>query len=251
MLSIYYEFRNLRNQKDNEMNIAVFGANGGTGRLLVAAALGAGHSVSALTRHPADFPFSHDNLRVIAGDVLDPTAVQSVIAGQDAVLSALGVPYGRKEITLYSRSIATIIDAMKDNGVTRLACISSSATDPEFARQDTGGGFFFERVLKPIIENTMGKTLYADMLRMETLVRASGLEWTVIRPSGLFATDAVTDYATAENFLPHRFTSRSDLADFLLRQATETEFVGKVAAVATLSPQPSVFELIRNEALAK
>jgi putative NADH-flavin reductase len=233
------------------MNIAVFGANGGTGRLLVAAALEAGHSVTALTRHPGDFPISHDNLRVVAGDALDPTAVRSVVAGQDAVLSALGVPYGRKEITLYSRSITTIIEAMTETGVARLACISSSATDPEFARQDTGGGFFFERVLKPIIENTMGKTMYADMLRMEKLVRASGLEWTIIRPSGLFATDAVTDYATAEDFLPHRFTSRPDLADFLLRQATETEFVGRAAAIATLSPQPTVFELIRNEALAK
>jgi len=233
------------------MNIAVFGANGGTGRLLVGAALEAGNTVTALTRHPDDFPIRHDNLRVIAGDVLDPAAVLSVVAGQDVVLSALGVPYGRKEITLYSRSMATIIEAMKTHGIIRLACISSSATDPEFARRDTGGGFFFERVLKPIIENTMGKTLYADMLRMERLVRASGLDWTIIRPSGLFATGAVTDYATGENFLPHRFTSRSDLADFLLRQATETEFVGKAAAVATLSPQPTVFELIRNEALAK
>jgi putative NADH-flavin reductase len=233
------------------MNIAVFGANGGTGRLLVGAALEAGNTVTALTRHPDDFPIRHENLRVIAGDVLDPAVVQSVVSAQDAVLSALGVPYGRKEISLYSRSISTIIDAMRGLGVRRLACVSSSATDPEFARQDTGGGFFFERVLKPIIENTMGKTLYADMLRMERLVRASGLDWTIIRPSGLFATGAVTDYATGENFLPHRFTSRSDLADFLLRQATETEFVGRAAAIATLSPQPSVFELIRNEALAK
>jgi uncharacterized protein YbjT (DUF2867 family) len=97
----------------------------------------------------------------------------------------------------------------------------------------------------------MGKNLYDDMRRMEALVRASDLDWTIIRPSGLFATDGVTDYVVAENFVPHRFTSRADLADFLLRQATDTEFVRKAAAVATLSPQPTVLELIRNEALAK
>ncbi|MDQ1548021.1 MAG: hypothetical protein QOH69_2925 [Actinomycetota bacterium] len=233
------------------MNIAVFGANGGTGRLLVAAALEAGHRVTALTRHPDEFPIRHDNLRVIAGDVLEPADVSSVVAGADAVLSALGVPYGRKTITLYSRSIVTILDAMNKHGVRRLACISSSATDHEFARKDTGGGFFFEKILKPVIENTMGKNLYDDMRRMEAAVRASDVDWTIVRPSGLFGTDAVTDYAVGENFVPYRYTSRADLADFMLRQATETEFVRKAAAVATLSPQPTVLELIRNEALAK
>ncbi|MDQ1551461.1 MAG: hypothetical protein QOD50_883 [Actinomycetota bacterium] len=233
------------------MNIAVFGANGGTGRLLVAAALEAGHHVTALTRHPDEFPIRHDNLRVIAGDVLEPADVSSVVAGADAVLSALGVPYGRKTITLYSRSIVTILDAMNKHSVRRLACISSSATDHEFARKDTGGGFFFEKILKPVIENTMGKNLYDDMRRMEAVVRASDVDWTIVRPSGLFGTDAVTDYAVGENFVPYRYTSRADLADFMLRQATETEFVRKAAAVATLSPQPTVLELIRNEALAK
>jgi uncharacterized protein YbjT (DUF2867 family) len=233
------------------MNITVFGANGGTGRLLVAAALDAGHSVSAMTRHPDDFPIHHDNLAVIAGDVLMPADASKAIADADAVLSTLGVPYGRKPITLYSRGIAVIIDSMERLGVRRLACVSSSATDHQFARRDTGGGFFFERVLKPIIENTMGKTLYEDMRRMEKLVRDSDLDWTIVRPSGLFATATVTDYATAENFLPQRFTARADLADFLLRQATESDFVRKAAAIATLSPQPSVIELIRNEALSK
>jgi putative NADH-flavin reductase len=233
------------------MNIAVFGANGGTGRLLVAAALDAGHTVTALTRHPDDFPIHHDNLRVVAGDVLVAADASRTISGSDAVLSTLGAPYGRKKITLYSLGMTVILAAMKENGVRRLACVSSTATDHEFARQDTGGGFFFEKVLKPIVENTMGRTLYDDMRRMEALVRASDLDWTILRPSGLFATDGVTDYAVAENFLPQRFTSRADLADLLLRQATESEFVRRAVAVATLSPQPTVLELFRNEALSK
>lgn len=233
------------------MRIAVFGANGGTGRLLVADALEAGHELTALTRHPDDFPISHARLTVVAGDVLDPSAVIGVVGGQDAVLSALGVPFGRKEITVYSRGITAIIDAMRAAGVRRLACVSSSATDPAFAHEDTGGGFFFERVLKPLIEKTLGKTMYADMLRMEKLVRSSDLDWTIVRPSGLFGTDAVTDYAVAEDFLPERFTSRADLADFLLRQATETEYIRKAAAVATTAFQPSVMQLIRQEALSK
>jgi putative NADH-flavin reductase len=231
------------------MNIAVFGANGGTGRLLVVQAAQAGHSVTALTRHPDDFPVSHPNIRVIAVDVLDPDSVDQSVRGQDAVLSTLGVPYGRKPITLYSEGTANIVTAMQAAGVRRLACVSSSATDPRVRARDSGGGFFFEKVLKPLIGNTMGRTLYADMLRMEQLLRASDLDWTIIRPSGLFHTDAVTDYQVAEDFVRGQYTSRADLAAVLLRQATDQTFARKALAVATFAERPSVVQLIKAEAL--
>lgn len=232
------------------MNIAVFGANGPTGRLVVADALAAGHSVTAVTRHPDVFPLTHDNLRVFAADVLDADSVDRAVAGQAAVLSSLGVPFGRKPISVYSVGVANIVRAMHRHSVRRLAVVSSSAVPPESRMRDTGGGLFFEHVLKPVIENTLGRTLYADMLRMETLVKASDLDWTIIRPSGLFGTDAVTDYSVAQDFLAARFTSRADLADLLLRQATDARWVRKAVAVATSSEQPSVMQLIRGEALS-
>lgn len=229
------------------MNIVIFGANGPTGRLLTRQALDAGHAVTAVTRHAAAFPVAGDALRIAEADVHDANAVSHALSGQDAVLSTLGVPYGRKPITVYSEGVGNIISAMTTHGVKRLAVVSSSATDPAERGRDTGGGFFFERVLKPMI-TAMGGTLYADMLRMEQLVRASDLDWTIVRPSGLFVTDTVTDYRVAEDFIAARYTSRTDLADFLLRQATEREYIGKAAAVATLAEQPTVLQLIRSEA---
>ncbi|HAM26149.1 MAG TPA: NAD-dependent epimerase, partial [Microbacteriaceae bacterium] len=44
------------------MKIVIFGANGPTGRLVTAQALAAGHSVTAFTRHPAQFLIRHENL---------------------------------------------------------------------------------------------------------------------------------------------------------------------------------------------
>jgi putative NADH-flavin reductase len=233
------------------MRITVFGANGGTGRLLVAQAANAGHEVTAVTRHPDAFPLRHDNLTVFAGDVTNVDDAHAAIRGSDVVLSTLGLPYGRKPISIYSVGTANIVTAMNAAGIRRLAVVSSSATDPAVRHLDSGGGFFFEKVLKPVIGKTLGKTLYDDMLRMEKLVRASDLDWTIVRPSGLFHTDAVTDYLTAEDFVKGQYTSRADLADFLLRQATETAYARKAAALVTVSEQPSVLQLIRNEALAK
>jgi len=233
------------------MDLVIFGANGPTGRLLVEDALAAGHHVRAVTRHPESLGMEHERLEVFAGDALDAASVAESVRGADAVLSTLGAPYGRKPISLYSVSARNLVDALGAQGIRRLVVVSSSATDPQERFRDTGGGFFFERVLKPVITNTMGKQLYADMLRMERIVRASGLDWTIVRPSGLFGTDAVTDYGASTDFIRGRYTSRRDLADFLLRQATDTDYVRKAVAVATFDPQPTVMQLIRNEALAK
>ncbi|GAB3989425.1 hypothetical protein GCM10029978_114500 [Actinoallomurus acanthiterrae] len=77
------------------MRIAVFGANGPTGRLLTGQALAAGHRVAAVTRQPGSFPLHHDRLEVVGADVLDPAAVDAAVAERDAVLSTLGVPAGQ------------------------------------------------------------------------------------------------------------------------------------------------------------
>ncbi|MGO7983317.1 NAD(P)-dependent oxidoreductase, partial [Rhizobium johnstonii] len=128
------------------MRIVVFGANGPTGRLLVEQAMGDAHDVVAVTRRPSDFPLAGPRLTVVEADVYDADAVAAVFAGADAVLSTLGVPYGRAPITVYSRGAENILAAMARHGVRRFACVSSSATDPAAGPH---GGFFFERVLQP------------------------------------------------------------------------------------------------------
>jgi putative NADH-flavin reductase len=71
------------------MKVIVFGPTGGTGELLLERAIQTGHSVTAFTRNSSAIE-ERANLRVVAADVLDPAAVAAAVAGQDAVLSALG-----------------------------------------------------------------------------------------------------------------------------------------------------------------
>lgn len=230
------------------MNIVVFGANGATGRLLTKQALAEGHTVTAVTRHPDAFPLRHDRLRVLAGDVFDVTSVERAVAGQDAVLSTLGVPFSRKPIAVYSEGVAHILTAMDRYGVRRLVCVSSSATDTHLEPQ---GGIIFGRVLQPLLTRVFGRTLYDDMRRMEALVTRSDIDWTIVRPSGLFATPTVTAYRVADARQPARYTSRMDLADCMLRQLTDDRFVRKIVSVATVSEQPNMLAFIWREALGK
>src|SRR5260221_10941878 len=179
------------------------------------------------------------------GEVLDLAFVEQAVAGRDGGLSPLGVPFSCKPITIYSQGMAHIVQAMKHSGVRRVVCVSSSATG---TNHDTGGGFIFDKILQPIVISTLGQTTYADMKQMETLLMKSELDWTVVRPSGLFETEAATDYQLAEDHIRGRFTSRADLADCMLKQLTTDQYSRKVMAVATFSVQPSMVKFMLQEA---
>lgn len=230
------------------MKIVIFGANGGTGRLITSQALASGHEVTAATRHPETFPIRHDRLHVVGGDALDSASVAGAVAGHEAVLSTLGTPYTRKPISLYSQGTGHIVAAMHEHGLRRLVCVSSSAT---YTERNPENGFFFEKVLQPFVINVLGRTLYEDMQRMETLVSNSDLDWVIARPSGLFDTPAVTAYKTAEAHLNSRFTSRADLAAAMLEQLSSDQYVRKTMAVATVEAQPSILKLIWREGISK
>jgi len=231
---------------ETALRIVVFGANGQTGRLLTGQALAAGHHVAAVTRRPSGFPLAHERLAVVEADVRDAPAVERVIGGADAVLSAVGVPFTRKQITVYGDGTASIIAAMSHHGVKRLVVVSSSATEPH---HHADGGFLLNRVMQPLVTATVGKTTYADMRRMEGLVRGSDLEWTIMRPSGLF--DGGPAYELHEDRAPGVFTSRAGLAAAMLDQVTDTRFVRKAAAVTTSQGVPTLLQMIRREAFAK
>lgn len=223
------------------MNLTVFGANGPTGRLVVVRALAAGHHVTAVTRRPDEFPRTSPHLDVVAADVTDIDGVGRAVAGAQAVISTFGVPYSRDEITVYSEGAANIVHAMVTQGVERLVCVTSTTVSTD---EQPGESLFWRRAVIPFLRHVVGRTLYDDMTRMEDVVRASGLDWTVVRPAGLYdATEPTSDYEVAPRRLPGRFTSRADLADALVSEATQPRHVRSIIEVITRSaaPRPTSF----------
>jgi putative NADH-flavin reductase len=229
------------------MRLTVFGASGGTGRWLLKQALGAGHQVTGVTRRPATIP-PRDWLSVVGADVADADAVDATIAGSDAVLSALGVSYSRRPITVYSQGATNIIAAMHRHGVKRLVVVSSAPLNPAYRASDS---LFFTRVLEPLFMRRPGRTTYEDMRRMESLVRASELDWTIIRSCWLFDAAAVTDYRLAEDSAAGMFTARADLAASMLAQLADDRFIRKTVGVSTTVGTPSIIRQIWREGITK
>ena len=229
------------------MRIVVFGASGPTGRLLVDQALAAGHVVTAVTRRPASIGLQ-GALTVVGADVTDADAVHAAIAGGDAVLSAVGTSYSRSPITVYSHGAANIIAAMEGHAMRRLVVVSSAAVDPAYRPSDS---FFFNRVMEPLFMRRPGRTLYEDLRRMEALVRASDLDWTIIRPAWLFNSPTVTDYQLAENSANGMYTARADLAASMLAQLSGDRFVRTAITVVTTAATPNVIQQIWRESIRR
>ena len=216
------------------MRIAVFGANGPTGRALVDDALARGHEVRAVTRHPDTFPIQHDQLEVVKADVEDGSSLREAIAGCDAVASVLGAPYGRKRITVYSAGVRGILAAMDEVGCKRIVVVTAG-----IAHGNPGGyGFFFDFVIHPILHKIVGRTLYADMRAMEALLwDRPDLEWTIIRPGRLTDGEASEAYhkipENEDHLHPTSYinTTRPDLAKAILDDLEQGDDVRSAVSV--------------------
>lgn len=228
------------------MRITIFGANGRTGRLLTRQALDAGHEVFAAARRPDEFPVADRRLTAIRSDVRDPASLPGAIGGSDAVVLILGTAMTLGGVDIYSTGARNVVDVMASTGPRRMVAVSSTAVTHYPGRTGTPASL---RFFEPVLKSTIGRTTYADQRRMEQILADSGLDWTVVRPSGLFDLPEVTEYVAGQVDPVGAFTSRNDLAAYLLRLA---ESGGPRAAVtiSTVTGTPSIWELIKREALA-
>jgi putative NADH-flavin reductase len=199
------------------VNLAVFGATGGTGRRVVDRALRAGHAVTVLARHPDRVTSRSARLRVLQGDVLDPADVRSSLCGADAVVSALGIGRSRAPTHLYSVGTGNVLAAAQEAGVRRLTCISTSGlqTSPDTS--------LAHRLVAELVLQRALRNPYNDMTRMEATVAGSDLDWTIVRAARLTDGPFTGVYRVSTSGpLPRAWSiSRSDLADYVVTHAAD------------------------------
>lgn len=208
------------------VNIAVFGATGGTGLNLVEQAMAAGHRVRALARSPDKLSRFGENATVIRGDVLDAGSVSETIApGTDAVLSALGVqPRMRDPSRVLQQGMHNILSAMRDAGSERILAVSASAL-----HVDSYDNLVL-RLAKPVLTRLFAN-MYQDMRGMESELRKASCNWTLVVPPQLTDKPPTGHYRIAQSHNVRNGFSirRADLArailDLIADRSTFREFV--------------------------
>ena len=205
------------------MKIAVFGATGGTGVEIVRQALEQDHEVTAFVRDPARMPLQHQRLHLVVGDVLEPEVVAEAVAGQEAVAVALGTG-DLGDRSLRARGTAHVIDAMDAHDVPRLAVVSAMGVGDSFRQVP----FIFKGVIKTVLRNA-----YADHEQQEANVRASNLDWVIVRPGQIDDGAPTGRYQTgpATADLPGKPLAYADLAAFVLRQLETDDNLGQAVSI--------------------
>jgi uncharacterized protein YbjT (DUF2867 family) len=225
--------------------VTVLGANGPTGRILSKQLVYAGHQVRALTRHPDDGGLSGLDITVISGDATREADLRRAFRGAEAVVSVLGTPYSKDPISMYSESARAVTTLMAAEGIRRLVVTSSAVLS---TWQDPAMSWVERHVMLRIL-GSMGRTLYDDMRRMEEIVSATDLDWTIMRPLGLADMDASTRWAVAEDHIAGKQTARRDLAAAIVGQLGRTDYLRKTAAVATTNQSISIPVTIWREGI--
>ena len=202
--------------------IALFGATGGTGREILQQALARGYTVRALARTPDKLAPAPDGLTIIQGDVLDPTPVAETVAGCDAVVVTLGNTSGNPDFVV-SDGTRQILAAMTGQGIRRLLVVTSLGVGDSKDQVPLAFKLLMKAALRKVME---------DKERQETLVRASGLDWTIIRPGGLVDGPVTGDYRVGtDKSLKAGRVARADVAAFLLDQLESDKYAGEAVAI--------------------
>jgi putative NADH-flavin reductase len=208
------------------MKIAVFGASRGVGLKVVEQALRAGHTVTAFVRTPSTFTVQHPNLTVCQGDSMDAAAVEKTVAGQDAVVSALG-PTRPPVPGMMETSAKNIVAAMKKHSVRRListtgAGVRQPEDKPKLADHLIGG------LLK-----LLAKDVLLDSAANVKVIQDSDLDWTVARFPRLNDGEHIrkyrVGYVSKESGTQ---LSRADAADFILKELNEKKWLRKLPLVS-------------------
>lgn len=204
------------------MKVLVIGASRGIGAAVVEEALAAGHTVRAMARH-VDRIAAREGLEIVPGDATKPDDLAPALDGVDAVVMTLGINESVamlwRRVTLFSDATRALIPLMEARGIRRLIAVTGigALSTPE----RLGQKFFLSEP-------------YKDKTRQEELIKASSLDWTIVRPTILTHNRASRDYRVMVQPGEWRMgvISRADVADYIVSALTDPQTIHTAPVLA-------------------
>lgn len=199
--------------------IALFGASGRSGKAFLNQALDKGYKIKALVRNPSGLEIENSNLEIIKGDVLELNWVKKTIEDTDIVISLFGhVKNSPKNIQ--SAGTKNIIKSMEELGVKEIISLSGGALP--YPEKDQPK--FIDYLIRGIM-GLLAKDIVVDAKNHAELLKASKLDWTIVRAPRLTLNPRKGTYRIGwVGVNSGTELSREDLADFILNQIEKTNY---------------------------
>lgn len=155
------------------MNVIIFGGQGRTGQLVAKEAAKRGHAVSVFTFH--DNHTLPKNIRVIEGNARDAKQVAQALAGHDAVINIIAPKlFDRKNYDISEVATKNIIHGMHMHNIRRYQGQAGA-----WATEYMSDASLLMRLSFLLVP--MFRGIYGVKKREDQIVKASKLDWTLVR----------------------------------------------------------------------
>jgi putative NADH-flavin reductase len=208
------------------MNITIIGASAGIGLETVKRGLNRKHSITTLSRSEIESE-EKKSLKMIIGDATNKEDLLNSIQNAEAIIVTLGTSKNMKATTLFSDFAKLIVEIHRENKI----------DVPFIFVTGFGAGESKNYVpwLVKIFLKYLLKEVYADKTKMEDIIAASDMNWTVVRPGRLLDKELTEKYRV-ENKLYKGINiggiNRADVADFLIKQAENQTALKKYIGIS-------------------
>jgi len=210
------------------MKVAIFGAAGGIGKYAVQHSLKKEYEVNALVRDPAKLTISHENLKLIKGEINDSNIVREAINDCDAVIWCVGIPMKKYEGTASLDGHNILLKAMNECGITRLIDWATPSVPFEKDKKS------FITVVPGILAGIALKQAKNEMIAIGELVSNSGLDWTMVRFMAPKDTPYTGNVKVGYGDVKMSFSiSREDIGAFMVEQAENRKYVRSMPIIGS------------------
>ena len=208
------------------MKITIIGASAGIGLETVKRALERNHEVHTLSRSEIYLPIKK-HLNTNIGDALNKDDLKNAIHGADAIIVTLGTGKSMKATTMFTDFATLLVDIQKETNL-KVPCLFVTGFGSGESKNYVG--WFVKLFLKYFL-----KDVYTDKAKMEEIISNSELDWIIVRP-GRLLDKPLTEKYRIENTLFKGINigsiNRSDVADFLVKQAENPTQLKKYVAIS-------------------
>jgi putative NADH-flavin reductase len=220
------------------LHILVYGATGKIGTHVVEEALQRGHIITAVSRDPSRIEKQHENLSVVAGDLLDPQSIELLVEDKDVVIISVRGMIGDSkdpENALQRIAVQKVVESLRiiGDGAARLIHVGGSGS-----LEVEPGVVYADKIPRVFLPKRLELEIQGQILALEYLRTVDDVDWSYATPAKNFTNGERTGEfriggdALMEDDRGKSRISRADFAVALIDEAEKAEHVQQRFSVA-------------------